>query len=88
VRQGDPDAAPGQNLSTRQVKAPKGTLTPSMRIALADLRLDTLLVAYSGRRRYGMIAQVEVVPLVELVQARQGTVAAGRPRAAPMTSCG
>jgi predicted AAA+ superfamily ATPase len=46
------------------------TLTPSMRIALADLRLDTLLVAYPGTKRYTLADQVEVVPLADLVHAR------------------
>ena len=46
------------------------TLTPSMRIALADLKLDRLLVAYPGKRRYSLSERIEVVPLAELVGAR------------------
>ncbi len=42
-------------------------LTPSMRIALNDLRLDRLIVVYPGDRRYGLAERVEVVPLVDLV---------------------
>ena len=42
-------------------------LTPSMRIALHDLKLDRLIVAYPGERRYRLADRVEVVPLVELV---------------------
>lgn len=45
------------------------TLTQSMRIALADLRLDRLIIAYPGGRRYRLAANVEVVPLPELVNA-------------------
>ena len=45
------------------------TLTPSMRIALTDLKLDRLLVAYPGERRYSLTDRVEVVPLSELVAA-------------------
>jgi predicted AAA+ superfamily ATPase len=41
-------------------------LTPSMRIALGDLRLDRLVVVYPGDRRYALADHVEVVPLVEL----------------------
>ena len=46
------------------------TLSPSMRIALTDLKLDTLLVAYPGTKRYSLADEVEVVPLPELVGAR------------------
>lgn len=45
-------------------------MTPSMRIALADLRLDELIVAYPGERRYSLGRKVEVVPLADLVQAK------------------
>lgn len=48
-------------------------LTPSMRIALADLGLDRLTVLYPGSRRYSLAENVMVVPLAEL--------AAGDPRA-------
>lgn len=44
-------------------------LTPSMRIALADLKLDQLIVAYPGATRYPLAPKVEVVPLPELVNA-------------------
>jgi len=43
------------------------TLTPSMRIALNDLKLDRLVVVYPGERRYALADGVEVIPLVELV---------------------
>jgi predicted AAA+ superfamily ATPase len=46
------------------------TLTPSMRIALADLKLDRLLVVYPGERRYALATRVEVIPLAELVGSR------------------
>jgi predicted AAA+ superfamily ATPase len=44
-------------------------LTPSMRIALADLKLDQLLVVYPGAVRYPLARKVEVVPLPQLVDA-------------------
>ena len=47
------------------------TLTPSMRIALHDLKLDRLIVVYPGTRRYALAERVEVIPLVELVGAGQ-----------------
>ncbi len=45
------------------------TLTPSMRIALADLKLDELRVVYPGERRYTLAKNVQVVPLAEFVNA-------------------
>lgn len=42
-------------------------LTPSMRIALQELRLDALYVVYPGDTRYRLAPQVEVVPLAALV---------------------
>jgi uncharacterized protein len=45
------------------------TLTPSMRIALHDLKLDRLVVIYPGERRYALADGVEVIPLIELVGA-------------------
>ena len=42
-------------------------LTPSMRIALEDLKLDPLVVVYPGLRRYTLADRVDVVPLIELV---------------------
>lgn len=50
------------------------TLTPSMRIALDDLKLDRLVVVYPGDRRYVLADRVEVIPLIEL--ADPGAVAA------------
>lgn len=41
-------------------------LTPSMRIALDDLRLEHLIVLYPGTRRYPLSARVTAVPLAEL----------------------
>lgn len=57
-------------------------LTPSMRIAMEDLRLDSLAVLYPGQRRYLLAPGVEAVPASELaggwfVHGRQP--AAGRP---------
>jgi hypothetical protein len=49
------------------------TMTPSMQIALDNLRLDRLIVVYPGERRYALAQHVEVVPLIELVADRDGT---------------
>jgi predicted AAA+ superfamily ATPase len=51
----------------KRMDAPK--LTPSMRIAISDLKLDRLVVVYPGTKRYAPAADVEVVPLAELVGA-------------------
>jgi hypothetical protein len=40
-----------------------------MRTALADLKLDKLLVAYPDKTSYSLSRQVEVVPLSHLVNA-------------------
>lgn len=45
------------------------TLTASMRIALADLKLDELNVVYPGEKRYSLAKRIEVVPLAEFVNA-------------------
>lgn len=47
----------------KRVDAPR--LTPSMRIAMEDLRLDQLQVLYPGTRRYPLAERIEVVPLVQ-----------------------
>lgn len=41
-------------------------LTPSMRIALADLRLERLTVLYPGDQRYDLGDRVSAVPMAEL----------------------
>jgi predicted AAA+ superfamily ATPase len=43
------------------------TLTPSMRIALEDLKLSELKVVYPGDRRYRLAPKVEVVPLRQML---------------------
>jgi hypothetical protein len=45
------------------------TLTRSMRIAMADLALDALYVAYPGGRRYRLAENVEAVPLTHFAAA-------------------
>jgi hypothetical protein len=57
-------------------------LTQSMRVALADLRLDRLTVLYPGDRRYRLSDQVTVVPVVELAHARSRRAIFGRGRGA------
>ena len=44
-------------------------LTPSMRHALEDLKLDRLFVVYPGEQRYTLARRVDVVPLADFVGA-------------------
>jgi predicted AAA+ superfamily ATPase len=57
----------GRRIGIECKRADAPTLTPSMRIALDDLKLDRLVVVYPGERRYQLADRVEVIPLVELV---------------------
>ncbi len=59
----------GRRIGLECKRADAPTLTPSMRIALADLKLDELRVVYPGTKRYPLAKNVEVVPLAELVEA-------------------
>lgn len=55
-------------------------LTPSMRIALADLRLHHLTVLYPGDLRYELDHRVTVMPLAGLARGDPGIVTARRAR--------
>lgn len=52
----------------KRVDAPK--ITPSMRIALEDLKLDRLIVVYPGDRAYRLADRIEVIPLLDLIGAK------------------
>ncbi len=54
----------------KRVDAPK--LTPSMRIALEDLKLERIAVMYPGHQRYALADHVEAVPLVAAVKGMTG----------------
>lgn len=53
----------------KRMDAPR--LTPSMRTASADLRLDALYVVYPGDRRYRLADSIEAVPLQALLPAEK-----------------
>lgn len=53
-------------------------LTPSMRSALADLRLDCLTVLYPGTRDYDLADRVRVLPLASLAEGDPRVLTAGR----------
>lgn len=60
----------GRRIGVECKRADAPTLTPSMRIALTDLKLDALHVVYPGEKRYPLAKKVEVVPLAQLVNAK------------------
>lgn len=55
----------GRRLGIEIKRADAPRLTPSMRHALTDLRLDLLWVIYPGTRRYLLDERVHVLPLAE-----------------------
>ena len=59
----------------KHVDAPR--LTPSMRIALEDLKLERIAVVYPGTRRYRLAEQVEAVPLDAVAEGMEGLFAGG-----------
>ncbi|MCP4648449.1 MAG: ATP-binding protein [PVC group bacterium] len=53
-------------------RADAPTMTPSMRIALEDLKLERIFVIYPGNRRYSVNKQVEVIPFDEIHDGMKG----------------
>jgi len=58
--------ANGKRYGVEIKRADAPVLTPSMRIALADLKLSRLIVVYPGSRRYRLADRVTAVPAAEL----------------------
>jgi uncharacterized protein len=56
----------GKRIGVECKRADGPILTPSMRIAMHDLKLDRLVVLYPGDQRYPLADNVEVIPLAEL----------------------
>ena len=59
----------------KRVDAPR--LTPSLRIALEDLKLDRIAVVYPGPQRYAMTDRIVAVPLSDLTRGGIETLLAG-----------
>ena len=59
----------------KRVDAPR--LTPSMRIALEDLKLERIAVVYPGTRRYRLAERVEAIPLDAVADGMEGLFAGG-----------
>jgi len=60
----------GRRIGVECKRADAPVLTPSMRTALADLRLDHLYVVYPGEKAYSLAKKVEVMPLAKFVKAK------------------
>jgi len=53
-------------------RADAPTMTPSMRIALEDLKLKRIAVVYPGKKRYSIHKQIDVVPFDEILGGMKG----------------
>lgn len=58
----------GRRIGVEVKRADAPRLTPSMRIAMDDLRLDHLVVVYPGERRYALGPRTHAVPAAELAK--------------------
>jgi hypothetical protein len=70
----------GRRLGVEVKHADAPTLTPSMRIALADLRLDHLTVLYPGTKQYALAERITVAPIAMLAEHRIEAFVATRGR--------
>ena len=70
----------GRRIGFEAKRADAPTLTPSMRIALADLGLDRLFVLYPGEKRYDLADRVTVLPAADVVGLGRGRLSRGAPR--------
>jgi predicted AAA+ superfamily ATPase len=57
----------GRRVGVEFKRADAPRLTPSMRIAMADLALDALYVVYPGERRYALADRIEALSLEALL---------------------
>jgi predicted AAA+ superfamily ATPase len=60
----------GRRIGVECKRADAPRLTPSMHIALTDLKLDELHVVYPGAKPYVLADRVQVVPLAQFVNAK------------------
>ena len=60
----------GRRIGVECKHADAPVFTPSMRIAMEDLKLDELTVVYPGQKRYKLAKKVEVAPLSEFLNVR------------------
>ena len=64
----------GRRLGVEIKRMDAPVLTPSMRIALEDLKLEQLVVLYPGKMHYTLAERVKVVPLSILAEGDAGAV--------------
>lgn len=57
----------GKRIGVECKRSDAPSLTPSMRIALANLKLDHLHVVYPGNRQYALAKNVDALPLGDLI---------------------
>ena len=62
----------GRRIGVEIKRADAPRMTPSMRIAMTDLRLERLIVIYPGERRYALTEKVDVLPLSVLMTEEKG----------------
>ncbi|CAN5422502.1 ATP-binding protein [soil metagenome] len=60
----------GKRIGVECKRSDAPAMTPSIRSALSDLKLDKLFVVYPGAERYQLAARVEVVPLAEFLNSQ------------------
>ena len=60
----------GRRIGVECKRADAPVLTPSMKIAFTDLKLDRLCVLYPGEKTYSLGKKVEVIPLAKFVGAK------------------
>ncbi len=53
-------------------RADAPTMTPSMRIALEDLKLERIAVIYPGEKRYALHKKIDVVPFETIISGLKG----------------
>jgi len=61
----------GQMVGVECKRSDAPRMTPSMRTALSDLKLDKIIVVYPGDKRFSLSAQVEAMPLKDLASIEQ-----------------
>jgi predicted AAA+ superfamily ATPase len=57
----------GRRVGVEFKRADAPRVTPSMRVAMQNLRLDALYAVYPGERRYALAENIEAVPLTALI---------------------
>jgi hypothetical protein len=62
----------GRRIGVEIKRADAPRMTPSMRIAITDLRLERLIVIYPGERRYALTEKVDVLPLSVVMTEEKG----------------